>query len=57
MVEVLNEYFSSVFTTDDISSLPVSITKSEGDKSDNLRQLFVTPETILKKIKKMKYNK
>ena len=42
MAEVLNEYFSSVFTTEDISSLP--LTKFEDDKSDNLRQLFVTPE-------------
>ena len=55
MAEVLNEYFSSVFTTEDISSLPV--TKFEGDKSEHLGQLFVTPEMIAKKIKKMKYNK
>ena len=27
MAEVLNEYFSSVFTTEDISSLPVPFTK------------------------------
>ena len=27
MVEVLNEYFSSVFTTEDIGSLPVPLTK------------------------------
>ena len=58
MAEVLNEYFSSVFTTEDIiSSLPVPVTKSEGDKSDRLGQLFVTPEMIAKKIKKMKDNK
>ena len=30
MAEVLNEYFSSVFTTEDISSLPVPFTKFEG---------------------------
>ena len=29
MAEVLNEYFSSVFTTEDISSLPVPFTKFE----------------------------
>ena len=32
MTEVLNEYFSSVFTTEDISSLPVPCTKFEGNK-------------------------
>ena len=57
MAEVLNEYFSSVFTTEDISSLPVPFTKSEGNKSEHLGQLFVTPEMIEKKIKKMKDNK
>ena len=55
MAEVLNEYFSSVFTTEDISSL--SVTKFEGNKSEHLGQLFVTPEVITKKIKKIKDNK
>ena len=53
MAEVLNEYFSSVFTTEDISSLPVPFTKFEGNKSEHLGQLFVTPEMIAKQIKKM----
>ena len=57
MAEVLNEYFSSVFTTEDISSLPVPFTKFEGNKSEHLGQLFVTPEMIANKIKKMKDNK
>ena len=57
MAEVLNECFSSVFTTEVISSLPVPFTKFEGDKSDHLWQLFVTPEKETKKIKKMKDNK
>ena len=57
MAEVLNEYFSSVFTTEDISSLPVPFTKFEGNKSEHLGQLFVTPEMLAKKIKKMKDNK
>ena len=50
-------YFSSVCTTEDISSLPVPFTKFEGNKSEYLGQLFVTPEIIAKKIKKMKDNK
>ena len=57
MAEVLNEYFSSVFTTEVISSLTVPFTKFEGNKSEHLRQLFVTPEMIATKIKKMKDNK
>ena len=57
MAEVLNEYFSSVSTTTDISSIPVPFTKFEGNKSKHLRQLFVTPEMIAQKIKKMKDNK
>ena len=32
MAEILNEYFSSVFTTEDISSLPVPFTKFDGNK-------------------------
>ena len=57
MAEVLNEYFSSVFTIEDISSLPVPVTKFEGYQSEYLGQLFITPEMIAKKIKKMKDNK
>ena len=57
MEEILNEYFSSVFTTEDISSLPVPFTKFEGSKSEHLGQLFVTPEMIAKNIKKKKNNK
>ena len=57
MAEVLNEYFSSVFTTEDISSLLVPSNKFESNKSEHLGQLFVTPEMIAKKIKKMKDNK
>ena len=56
MAEVLNEYFSSVFTTEDISSLPVPFT-FEGNTSEHLGQLFVIPEMIANKIKKMKDNK
>ena len=57
MAEVLNEYFSSVFTTEDISSLPVPFTKFEGNKSEYLGQLFANPVMIANKIKKMKDNK
>ena len=52
MAENLNGYFSSVFTRDGISSLPVPEAKS-----DYLGQLCVTPEMVAKKIKAMKDNK
>ena len=57
MAKVLNEYLSKLFTIEDISSLPVPVIKFEGDKSDHLGQLFVSPEMITKKIKKLKDNK
>ena len=44
MAENLNEYFSSVFTREDISILPVLETKFEGREFDYLRQLIVTPQ-------------
>ena len=37
--------------------IPVPFIKFEGNKSEHLGQLFVTPEMIAKKIKKMKDNK
>ena len=49
MAEDLNEYFSSVFTKEDIRSLPLPARNFEGDESHNLGQLFVTLEMISKK--------
>ena len=57
MAEDLNGYFSSVFTKEDISSLPVADAKFQGAKSDYLGPLLVTPELVAKKIKAMKDNK
>ena len=57
MAEDLNGYFSSVFTEEDISSLPVADAKFQGAKSDYLGPLVVTPELVAKKIKAMKDNK
>ena len=42
MAEDLNRYFSSVFTREDISSLPVPDAKFQDAKSDYLWQLIVT---------------
>ena len=57
MVEYLNGYFSSVFTREDISSLPVPDAKFQKAKSYYLGPLVVTPEMVAKKIKAMKDNK
>ena len=57
MAEELNGYSSSVFTRENISSLPVPEAKFQEAKSDYLEQLIVTPEMVAKKIKAMKDNK
>ena len=57
MAENLNEYFSSVFTREDTSALPVPDTIFEGRESDYLGQLIVTPKMVAKKIRDMKENK
>ncbi|KAK2146750.1 hypothetical protein NP493_3581g00000 [Ridgeia piscesae] len=57
MAEKLNEYFSSVFTREDISILPVLETKFEGREFDYLGQLIVTPTMVALKIRDMKDNK
>ena len=57
MAEDLNGYLSSVFTRDDISSLPVPNAKFQKTKSDYLGQLILTPEMVVKNIKSVKDNK
>ena len=57
MAENLNEYFSSVFTREDINGLPVSEAKFEERESDYLGQLIVTQQMVAKKIRERKDNK
>ena len=57
MAENLNEYFSSVFTREDSSILPLLETKFEGRESDYLGQLNVTLKMVAMKIRDMKDNK
>ena len=57
MAEELNMHFSSVFTREDTSSLPVPETKFNGSKEERLVQLIVTTEVEASKIKNMKENK
>ena len=56
MAEELNMRFSSVFTQEDTSSLPVPETKFKGSEGERL-QLLVTPEVVASKINNMKENK
>ena len=57
MAENLNEYFSSVFTREYISRLPVPASKFEGRETDYLGQLIVTAKMVAQKIRVMKDNK
>ena len=50
-------HFSSVFTREDTSSLPVPETKFKGSEGERLGQLVVTPEVVASKINNMKENK
>ena len=57
MAEELNMHFSSVFTREDTSSLPVPETKFNGTEGERLGQLVITPEVVASKINNMKENK
>ena len=57
MAEELNMHFSSVFTRENTSSLPVPETKLNGSEGEELGQLVVTPEVVASKINNMKENK
>ena len=57
MAEKLNLHFSSVFTREDTSSLPVPETKFNGSEEERLGHLIVTPEVVASKVKNMKENK
>ena len=50
MVEDFNGYFSSVFSREDISSLPVPDANFQEAKCDYLGWLIVIPEIVGKKI-------
>ena len=47
MAEELNMHFSSVFTREDTSSIPVPETKFKGSEGERLGQLVVTPEVVV----------
>ena len=58
MAENLNQFFSSVFTLEEVGSLPIPETKFKKTEADDyLGMLVVTPEMVANKIKAMKDNK
>ena len=57
MAEELNMHFSSVFTREDTSSLPIPETKFNGTEGERLGQLVISPEVLANKINNMKDNK
>ena len=57
MSEELNMHYSSVFTREDTSSLPVPETKFNGPDGEMLGQLVVTPEVVASKINNTNRNK
>ena len=50
-------HFSSVFTRDDTSSLPVLVTKFNGSEGERLGQSFVLPEVVAINFSNMNENK
>ena len=57
MAEELNMHFSSVFTREDTSSLPIPETKFNGTEGERLGQLVINPQVLANKINNMKDNK
>ena len=58
MSEILNSYFGSVFTKENLSDkLPEVEQVFKGDLSSNLTDIIITPEVVVEKLKKLKSNK
>ena len=56
--EILNRYFGSVFTKENLSDkLPAVQQVFKGDLSLNLTDIIITPEVVVEKLKKLKSNK
>ena len=47
IAEELNLHFSLVFTREDTSALPVTVTKFNGTEGERLGQLVVTPDVVV----------
>ena len=56
MSEILNSYFGSVFTKEDVK-LPEVERVFKGDMSSNLRDIVITSEMVAEKLKILRSNK
>lgn len=56
-VTVLNDFFCSVFTKEDISSIPTPDSCNEPRTTDRLEDIIVKPETIAAKLEKLRADK
>ena len=57
MGEILNKHFSSVFTVEDLTNLPVASSVSLGGKNCLISDIDITEDKIRAAIKKMGFNK
>ena len=58
MSEILNSYFGSVITKENLSDkLPEVEQVFKGDLSSNLTDIIITPEMLAEKLKKLKSKK
>ena len=52
MAENLNHFFNSVFSLEEVGSLPIQATKFKKTEADDyIGMLFVTPEMVANRIK------
>ncbi len=57
MSKLLNNYFRSVFTQENLSTLPEGVQVYEGNDNDRLRDVTITRQIIQEEIDKLKKNK
>ncbi len=57
MSKLLNNYFLSVFTQQNLSSLPEGVQVYEGNDNDRLRDVTITRQIVLEEIDKLKKSK
>ncbi len=57
MNKLLNNYFLSVFTQENLSTLPEGVQVYEGNDNDRLRDVTITRQVVLEEIDRLKKNK
>jgi len=57
MCQVLNNYFSSVFTSENVDNIPVISPVFKGDRGEMLQDIEMKQSVIYEKLKILKQNK